>query len=349
MVDVSTAVILIIVLIVGAVVTNRIIRSRRTRMPQRENVYDDSSKQPGRSLTSRRLPSLQKNILRILVGIVIFIVIIIILSESVVVVQAGHRGVVVYLGAVENRVLGEGVHFIIPFAEQVIQLEVRTLKFQADASAASNDLQEVATVIALNYHIDPSKSNIIYQQLGSDYTNRIIAPTIQESVKASVAKFNAEQLVTNRETAKATIAQAISGTLSARNILVETVFITDFKFSEAFASQIEQKVVAFQKYLTEQNNLRAVQVIANQTVVQAQAQARARMANATGEAQAINLITEQLRQSPGYLQWKAINEWNGQMPYTLSGSGGFPFLESSTQQPQLSLKQNPQQNLTKLK
>jgi prohibitin 2 len=241
------------------------------------------------------------------------------------------------------------VHFIIPFAEQVIQLEVRTLKFQADASAASNDLQEVATVIALNYHIDPSKSNIIYQQLGADYTSRIIAPTIQESVKASVAKFNAEQLVTNRETAKATIAQAISGTLSARNILVETVFITDFKFSEAFASQIEQKVVAFQKYLTEQNNLRAVQVIANQTVVQAQAQARARMANATGEAQAINLITEQLRQSPGYLQWKAINEWNGQMPYTLSGSGGFPFLESSTQQPQLSLKQNPQQNLTKLK
>jgi prohibitin 2 len=349
LVDVSTAVILIVILIVGAIVTNRIIRNRRTRMPQRENVYDDSSKQPGRSLTSRRLPSLQKNILRILVGIVIFIVIIIILSESVFVVQAGHRGVVVYLGAVENRVLGEGLHFIIPFAEQVIQLEVRTLKFQADASAASNDLQEVATVIALNYHIDPRKANTIYQQLGADYTSRIIAPTIQESVKASVAKFNAEQLVTNRETAKATIAQAISGTLSARNILVETVFITDFKFSEAFASQIEQKVVAFQKYLTEQNNLRAVQVIANQTVVQAQAQARARMANATGEAQAINLITEQLRQSPGYLQWKAINEWNGQMPYTLSGSGGFPFLESSTQQPQLSLKQNPQQNLTKLK
>jgi SPFH domain/Band 7 family protein len=107
---------------------------------------------------------------------------------------------------------------------------------------------------------------------------RIIAPTIQESVKASVAKFNAEQLVTNRETAKATISQAISNTLSARNIVVETVFITDFKFSEAFAGQIEQ--IAFQKYLTEQNNLRAVQVVANQTVVQAQAQARARIANA---------------------------------------------------------------------
>src|SRR5678809_918520 len=118
---------------------------------------------------------LGSNKLKILAGIVTFIIIIIIMSESVVIVQAGHRGVVLYVGAVENRVLGEGVHFIIPFAEQVIQLEVRTLKFQADATAASNDLQEVASVIALNYHIDPSKANIIYQQLGADYTTRTVS------------------------------------------------------------------------------------------------------------------------------------------------------------------------------
>jgi prohibitin 2 len=274
---------------------------------------------------------LGSNKLKILAGIVTFIIIILIMSESVVIVQAGHRGVVLYVGAVENRVLGEGFHFIVPFAEQVIQLEVRTLKFQADASAASNDLQEVATVIALNYHIDPSKANIIYQQLGADYADRIIAPTIQESVKASVAKFNAEQLITQRATVKGVIAQTISKTLSARDIIAETIFITDFEFSQAFANQVESKVVAFQKYLTEQNNLLAVQVIANQTVVQAQAQAKARVANATGEAQAIKLITEQLRQSPEYLQWKAINEWNGNMPFALAGSGGFPFFQLPSQ------------------
>ena len=282
--------------------------------------------------------------LTIIAAIVTFIVIIVLMSESVVIVQAGHRGVVLYVGAVENRVLGEGVHFIIPFAEQVIQLEVRTLKFQADASAASNDLQEVATVIALNYHIDPSKANIIYQQLGADYADRIIAPTIQESVKASVAKFNAEQLITQRETAKGVIAQAIRNTLSARDITVETIFITDFKFSESFSSQVESKVVAFQKYLTEQNNLKAIQVIANQTVVQAQAQARANVARASGEAQAIKIITEQLRQSPQYLQWQSINRWNGQMPYAL-GSGAFPFFQlPSTNQ----LQQQQQQALQQL-
>jgi prohibitin 2 len=289
---------------------------------------------------------LGSNKLKILAAIVTFIIIIVVMSQSVVIVEAGHRGVVLYLGAVENKVLGEGLHFIIPFAEQVIQLEVRTLKFQADASAASNDLQEVATVIALNYHIDPSKANTIYQQLGADYTSRIIAPTIQESVKASVAKFNAEELITKRETAKAVIAQAIRNTLSARNILVETVFITDFKFSEAFAGQIEQKVVAFQKFLTEQNNLRAVQVVANQTVVQAQAQARSNVARAEGESQAIKIITEQLRQDPQYLQWQSINRWNGQLPYSLGSGGATPFFQLPVQ-PQQQQQQLSSQNQTR--
>src|SRR2546430_12175672 len=291
----------------------------------------EQSKYKGYGVPSR---SISSNKLKIVAGIITLIVIIVFMIESVVVVEAGHRGVVLYVGAVENRVLGEGIHFIIPFAEQVVPLEVRTLKFQADASAASNDLQEVQTTIALNYHISPSQANIIYQQLGADYAVRIIAPTIQESVKASVAKFNAEELITKRATAKALIAQTISNTLSARDIVVETVFITDFKFSQAFANQVESKVVAFQKYLTEQNNLKAVQVVANQTVVQANATARANVARANGESQAIKIITVQLKQSPQYLQWLSINRWNGQMPYAL-GSGAVPFfqLPLSTQSP----------------
>ena len=272
------------------------------------------------------------NKLIIVAGVITFVVIIVVMFESVVVVEAGHRGVVLYVGAVENRVLGEGIHFIIPFAEQVVPLEVRTLKYVADATAASNDLQEVQSTIALNYHISPSQANIIYQQLGADYADRIIAPTIQESVKASVAKFNAEELITKRATAKAVIAETIANTLGARNIIVETVFITDFKFSPAFASQIESKVVAFQKYLTEQNNLLAVTVIANQTVVQAQATARSNVAKANGESQAIKIISAQLKESPQYLQWLSINRWNGQLPYALSGAVPFFQLPRTTTQ-----------------
>jgi prohibitin 2 len=271
-----------------------------------------------------RFPTTNK--IKIAAAVITVIIIIIVLSESVVIVEAGHRGVVLYLGAVENRVLGEGVHFITPFAEQVVQMEVRTQKFQAEATAASNDLQEVQTVIAVNYRIDPQETNKIYQILGVNYADRVISPTIQESVKASVAKFNAEELITKRETAKSVIANAIRSTLSTNNIQVQNVFITDFKFSDAFATQIEQKVVAFQKFLTEQNNLKAVEVVANQTVAQAEGQARANAAKAGGESQAIKIITLQLRESPEYLQWQAITKWNGQMPYAL-GSSAFPFFQ----------------------
>lgn len=271
-----------------------------------------------------RFPSTNK--IKIAAAVITIIVIIVILAESIVIVEAGHRGVVLYLGAVENRVLGEGVHFIAPFLEQVVPMEVRTQKFQAEASAASNDLQEVQTVIALNYRIDPQEANKIYQILGVTYADRVISPTIQESVKASVAKFNAEELITKRATAKSVIANAIRSTLAANGIQTQNVFITDFKFSDAFASQIEQKVVAFQKYLTELNNLRSVSVVANQSVAQAEGQARATAARAGGESQAIKIITSQLRESPEYLQWQAISKWNGQMPYAL-GSSGFPFFQ----------------------
>lgn len=271
-----------------------------------------------------RFPTTNK--IKIAAAVITIIIIIIVLAESITIVEAGHRGVVLYLGAVENRVLGEGVHFIMPFVQQVVQMEVRTQKFQAEATAASKDLQEVQTVIALNYRIDPTQANSIYQVLGVNYADRVISPTIQESVKASVAKFNAEELITRRETAKGVISDSIRSTLANQSIQSQNVFITDFQFSQAFATQIEQKVVAFQKFLTEQNNLRAIEVVANQTAAQAEGQARANIERATGEAAAINTITEQLRQSPEYLQWQAITKWNGQMPYAL-GSSGVPFFE----------------------
>ena len=293
------------------------------------NPFKKSNKTPeGEPLehVGRDLVTSSKKLV-IIAPLATFIVIILVISESVVIVQAGHRGVVLYLGAVENRVLGEGVHFVIPFAEQVIPLEVRTLKYQAEATAASNDLQQVQTVIALNYHLNPADVNKVYQQLGPDYADRVIAPTIQESVKASVAKYNAEELITKRAIVKDVIANTIRNSLSAKDIVVETIFITDFKFSDAFSSQVEDKVVAFQKYLTELNNLRGIQVVANQTVVQAQAQAKANIAKASGESQAIKIITSQLRQDPQYLQWQAINRWNGQLPFSLGGQGAVPFFQ----------------------
>ena len=78
---------------------------------------------------------------------------------------------------------------------------------------------------------------------------RVVSSTNLELVKASVAKFNTEELIlhTKRQTARGIIAQAIGNTPSSNNIQVKNVFTTDYNISDAFAFQFEQKVVAFQK------------------------------------------------------------------------------------------------------
>ncbi|MFQ5940377.1 MAG: prohibitin family protein [Nitrososphaerales archaeon] len=276
--------------------------------PRRERTY----KQPNRA--------------KLGVAIITAIVIMVVISQSVAIIDAGHRGVVLYLGAVEDRVLPEGFAFIAPFVEQVIQMEVRTLKYEAGASSSSQDLQIVTTVVALNYHLDPSVVDTIYQELGEDYADRIIAPTIQESVKASTAKFVAEALITQREEAKARIGDVIRETLIERGIITEQVFITDFQFSEDFARSVELKVVAQQEALREKNVLERVKVQAESREAEAIGNANANIAQAKGEAEAIMIIQEQLRESPDYLKWQAINKWNGRLPFAMGG-GAFPFID----------------------
>jgi len=255
------------------------------------------------------------------------IIILVVVSQSVAIIDAGHRGVVLRLGAVQDKILPEGFAIKTPFIEQVIQMEVRTLKYEADATSSSQDLQVVSTVVALNYHLDPTIVNQIYQTLGEDYAARLIAPTIQESVKASTAKFVAEELITKREEAKARIGEEISRTLIERGIITEQVFITDFQFSADFARSIEQKVVAQQEALRERNVLDRIKVQAESKEAEAIGLANANVAQAKGEALAIEIIQKQLRESPDYLKWQAINKWNGKLPLAMGGGGAMPFID----------------------
>ena len=147
---------------------------------------------------------ISRSVVRIVVPIIIGIIIISIIAvTSVRIVDAGNRGVLVQFGNVDTDAsLDEGIHFVVPFRDNVVQLEVRTQKLIESATSASKDLQDVSTQVALNYHINPDRAQVVYQQLGFEYPNRVITPAIQESVKQVTARFNAEELITKRETVK---------------------------------------------------------------------------------------------------------------------------------------------------
>jgi prohibitin 2 len=261
-------------------------------------------------------------------------------------VDAGNRGVLVQFGNVAtDSSLDEGIHFVIPFRDNVVQLEVRTQKIVESATSASKDLQDVSTQVALNYHVNPDRAQVLYQQLGPDYANRVIVPAIQESVKQVTARFNAEELITKRETVKNQIEEQITARLGGYNIVVDALSITEFQFSPQFTAAVEAKVEAQQRALQAQNELRRIQIEAQQNEAQAIGEQKANIARAEGikqsnvlqaegEAQAITLIDEQLRNNPTYLEWLKATKWDGVLPLVTGGGsdgqGNTPFIDIPT-------------------
>src|ERR671917_565565 len=284
---------------------------------------------------------ISRSSIRIVVPVIIgFIILVVVLAASVKIVEAGHRGVLLQFGAVDTSAsLNEGIHFVVPFRDNVVPLEVRTQKIEENAASASGDLQDVSTQVALNYHVDPSTAPTLFQQLGFDYASRVVSPAIQESVKQVTARYNAENLITNRETVKAEIETQIEQRLAPYGIDVETISITEFQFSEQFRRAVEAKVEAEQRALQATNDLRRIEIEAQQAeaiaigeqqsnIARAEGVRQAAVLQAQGEAEAIQIVEAQLRENPRYLEWLKTQRWDGVLPLVTSGGeGATPFIE----------------------
>ena len=207
-------------------------------------------------------------------------------------VPAGQRGVVIRFGAVTGRILDEGLQTKVPFFDSVVKMSVQTQKYEANATSASGDLQDVNTTIALNWHLDPSMAADIYKNVGMDFIERLAAPAIQETVKQVTAKYIAEDLILKRDEVKNAITANLSERLLSRGIVIETVSITNFRFSDTFTAAIEAKVSAEQAVLEARNKLERVKVEAQQREEEARGEANARIAKAEGEAEYIRIVTD---------------------------------------------------------
>ena len=264
-------------------------------------------------------------------AIIALIVIGVVAAASVQIVDAGYRGVLLHWSAVDTSIppLEEGLHFVVPFQDTVVNTEVRTLKIIKSTSSASKDLQTVSTEVTVNYRPSPNLVNVLYKEVGPDYENRVIQPVIEEVIKQVTANYNAESLITQRPLVKSDIEGEIITRLIEFNIITDAVSITDFQFSPLFAQAIESKVEAEQKAFKATNDLRRIQIEAEQAEALAQGIAKANIAEAQGEAEAIRIINEALAQNPNYLEWLKTQRWDGKLPLVV-GEGGTPFIQIPT-------------------
>ncbi len=264
----------------------------------------------------------------VIIGIIVLIIIGVVASQSAQVVDSGHRGVLLHWSAVDVSVppLDEGLHFVVPFQDTIVNMEVRTLKFVTATSAASKDLQTVSTEVTVNYNPDPNSVNILYKEVGLTYESRVIQPAVDEVVKQVTANYNAEELITKRPQVKGDIESEIATRLNVYNIDTQVISITDFQFSALFSQAIESKVEAEQKAQKAENDLLRIEVEARQIEQQAKGIAAANVAQAEGEAEAIRVINEALSNNPYYLEWLKTQAWDGRLPLVV-GEGGTPFIQ----------------------
>ena len=242
--------------------------------------------------------------------------------KAVTIVDAGHR-VVVFdrISGVQEKALGEGFHLIIPGIQDAYSFDVRTQKTIVKENAASKDMQDVTTELAIQYHPVASAMPKLFQQFGNGYVDKIIPPAVQESLKSVTALYTAEELITKRADVKNAIQVHLQAKLAESNINLVDVFITDFKFSSAFAKAIENKQVQEQKALEAERKLEEVKFQADQKI-----------ATARAEAESLRLQKSQI--TPNLLKLreievraKAIEKWNGVQPrVVISGQGGSGLL-----------------------
>ncbi len=257
--------------------------------------------------------SISRNSNFIKIGLGLGLLFIIFVLNPCVIVSPGHKGIVLNLGAVSDKVMDEGVHFRMPLVQSIIEVDVRVLKQETKAEAASKDLQNISTIIALNYHLKPDAVNELYKTVGLKYESIIIDPAIQEVLKSVTAKYTAAELITLREQVSTHMKAGIEARVSKYNLIVDDFSIKDFQFSATFAKAIESKQEAEQLALKAERDLQRIKIEAEQQI-------------ATARAEAETLRMKNVSVSPLMIQLNAIDKWDGKLPQYMLGNNSLPFI-----------------------
>jgi len=254
-------------------------------------------------------------------------------------VPTGHTGVVTTFGRVENYTLDAGIHFTAPW-RSVIKMDNRVQKATIELSSFSKDIQEVQVIYTLNYQIDKQNAQRLYREVGKDYYDTVVMPSVAECVKVAIAKYNAEGLVGGRSILAADIESLLREALTQYNIEVVSTSIEDLDFTDAFTDAVEAKQVA------QQNKLRATteqeqkvieeQAAADRSVIAANAEAEVAKIQAQADLEVTKIqadaaeyaglkeaaknkaIAEWL--SEDLIQYYYIQQWDGKLPTTYVGS-----------------------------
>jgi len=259
------------------------------------------------------------------VAILILLIFIFIVGwGTFVIVPAGHRGVALWWGSVEKRIMGEGLNFKVPIAERVIKVDVKVQPHPfKEIDASSKEYQMVKMTGMMNFHIDPAYVNDLYQKVGLDFANKVIDPAFNDFVKEVVPTYPIGEILPKREEIRQRAMKKLGDNLSRYHIIVDDIYFANIRFSPGYEGAVEAKQVAQQQVETQKQVLAQREIEAQQKVATEKGEAESILVVAQGQAKANDALSRSI--SPILVQYKGIEKWNGILPQV---SGGVvPFID----------------------
>ena len=253
-----------------------------------------------------------KSVVFISITCLVVVVGLILFFASTAIVPTGHIGVVTLYSKVQDKYLDAGFHMVKPFVEDIHSIDIRTQKYQGTVEGSARDLQLVNVTMSINYQIKPEKASELYAKVGKNYNDTILNPALQSGLKAAIAKFTAEEMITKRSE----VANAITEELNSRleeYFMITAVNLENIGFTEEFNKAIEAKTTNQQKAEAEKAQLEIIKVQNEQKINTAEAEAKVR------ELQSQSVTDKSLEQLRLEIQRELIQKWNGQFPTTMLG------------------------------
>ena len=233
------------------------------------------------------------------------IVAVILILATIRIVPPGHTGVRVLVGQVRGSV-GEGLHFVVPFAGSMQLMNNRTVAMEMVTEVVTRDLQAVRMNYIVNYRLNADASSNVFQTIGTAYESVVLRPIVEETLKDITARYAIEELITERARVSADITSTLQVAFTGRGFMLERFNIVDFNFSAEFATAIEAVRIA------EQNALRAQQDLAR-----VEFEAEADRERARAQADVLRLQAQELTDTNLAAMW--IERWNGVLPTFMAG------------------------------
>lgn len=240
-----------------------------------------------------------------------------VLCNPFVMVGPGERGIKITLGKVSPTPYVEGLHTIFPFIQKFRTMDVKTQRNTKTTAVYTKDIQQARITYVINYNVDPSSVNRLFQEVGLDYENKILIPVVEGTIKDIIGKWNAQDLIANRERATGDILIKLQNQLKDNYLDVTDFQMTEINYSEVFERAIESKVTAEQEALKAKNKTVQVQEEAKQKVIAAEA-----------EAKSMAIRAQALNQNRSLVQYEAVQKWDGKMPQYMLGNS-VPFINVS--------------------